>query len=206
MKKSGVCYPFIMQIILGSQSQRRCEIMGYFSLPFIQVPSNFDEKSIEYQGDPEAYVTMLSQKKAEVLAAEYCKEIILTADSVVFCEGKIYNKPANEEEAFRYLDELGGRWHSVYTGVTARKGPKVYSANEETRILFHKLSPLQIKKFHRHCYFLDKAGGYAIEKSGNLIVSRLEGCYYNVLGLPINTTRNLLLNVGIDLWDFLKSF
>lgn len=180
--------------------------MGYFSLPFIQVPSNFNEESIEYQGDPAAYAITLSQKKAEVLAAEYSKEIILTADSVVFCEGKLYNKPGSEQEAFRYLEELGGRWHSVYTGVTARRGSQVHSAHEETRLLFHKLSHDQIQKFHRHCYFLDKAGGYAIEKSGNLIVSRIEGCYYNVLGLPINTTRNLLLNVGIDLWDFLKSF
>lgn len=194
-----------MQIILGSASPRRREIMGYFSLPFIQVPSNFDEESIEYQGDPAAYATTLSQKKAAVLAEGYSKEIILTADSVVFCDGRLYNKPANEKEAFRYLEELGGRWHSVYTGITVRKGSQTYSAHEETRLLFHKLTPEQIQKFHRHCYFLDKAGGYAIEKSGNLIVSRIEGCYYNVLGLPINTTRNLLLNVGIDLWDFLTS-
>lgn len=195
-----------MQIILGSQSPRRQEIMGYFSLPFIQVPSGFDEETIEYQGDPAKYAITLSQKKAEVLAARYSKEIILTADSVVFCEGKVYNKPADEEEAFRYLDHFGGRWHSVFTGVTARQGSKVFSGHEETRLLFHKLSRDQIRKFHQHCYFLDKAGGYAIEKSGNLIVSRIEGCYYNVLGLPINTTRNLLLNLGIDLWDFLKSF
>ena len=195
-----------MQIILGSQSPRRREIMEYFSLPFIQAPSNFDEGSIEYQGDPVAYAITLSQKKAEVLSVQFGKEIILTADTVVVCKGKLYNKPENEQEAFQYLEELGGHWHSVYTGVTVRKGPDVHSAHEETRLLFHKLSHDQIQKFHRHCYFLDKAGGYAIEKSGNLIVSRIEGCYYNVLGIPINTTRNLLLNVGIDLWDFLKSF
>lgn len=195
-----------MQIILGSQSPRRKEILEYFSLPFIQVPSGFDEETIEYQGDPTKYAVTLSQKKAEVLALSYSKEIILTADSVVFCEGKVYNKPGSAEEAYSYLEDFGGRWQSVFTGVTVRKGSAVFSGYEETRLLFHKLTSDQIQKFHKHCYFLDKAGGYAIEKSGNLIVSRIEGCYYNVLGLPMNTTRNLLLNLGIDLWDFLKSF
>jgi septum formation protein len=195
-----------MQIILGSQSPRRKEIMEYFSLPFVQIASNFDEESIPFSGDPAKYATTLSQKKAEVLAQRMPDDVILTADSVVFCNGKIYNKPADEKEAFQYLIDLGKDWHQVYTGVTVRKGDKFHSGHEETHLLFHKLTEEQIKKFHRHCFFLDKAGGYAIEKSGNLIVSRIEGCYYNVLGLPINLTRRLLLNFGIDLWDFLKSF
>ncbi len=195
-----------MQIILGSQSPRRREILGYFSLPFLQIASDFDEESIPFAGVPEKHAMLLSQKKAEVLAKEHPGEVILTADSLVYCKGKLYNKPADDREAMQYLKDFGGHWHSVFTGVTARKGEKFYTAHEETKLLFHKLSEGQIQKFHRHCYFLDKAGGYAIEKSGNLIVSRIEGCYYNVLGLPINTTRQLLLNFGIDLWDFLKSF
>jgi septum formation protein len=195
-----------MQIILGSQSPRRKEIMGYFSLPFIQVPSNFDEDSIPFQGDPAKHAITLSQKKGEVLAERYPKDVILTADSVVFYKGKLYNKPIDEKDAFQTLKELGGNWHQVFTGVTVRQGENSFSDFEETKLLFKKLSDQEIEKFHRHCYFLDKAGGYAIEKSGNLIVSRIEGCYYNVLGLPINVTQRLLLKLGIDLWDFLKSF
>lgn len=194
-----------MQIILGSQSPRRKEIMEYFSLPFIQIASDFNEESVHFSGNPAEYATLLSQKKGEVLAKRMQNDVILTADSVVFCNGKIYNKPADEEEAFQFLSDLSKGWHQVFTGVTVHKGDKFYSGHEETRLLFHKLTSEQIKKFHRHCFFLDKAGGYAIEKSGNLIVSRIEGCYYNVLGLPINLTRRLLLNFGIDLWDFLKS-
>ncbi len=194
------------QIILGSQSPRRREILNHFSIPFIQVPSGFDEESVPYAGSPQAHAMTLSQKKAETLALQYPQDVILTADSVVFCEGKLFNKPRDEEEAFLFLSTFAGQWHSVYTGVTTRRGPLVFTDVEETRVLFNPLTPKQIKQFHRHCYFLDKAGGYAIEKSGNLIVSRLEGCYDNVLGLPINTTHRLLLKVGIDLWDFLKSF
>ena len=195
-----------MKIILGSQSPRRREIMDFFSLPFIQVASDFDEDSVPFQGDPAKHAMLLSQKKAETLAVRFPKDVILTADSVVFCKGKLYNKPRDEHEAAEFLNTFSGNWQSINTGVTVRRGPEVYTDFEETKLLFHKLTPDQIKKFQSHCYFLDKAGGYAIEKSGNLIVSRMEGCYYNVMGLPINTVQKLLLKTGIDLWDFLKSF
>lgn len=195
-----------MRIILGSQSPRRREILGYFSLPFLQVSSNFDEEAEPYDGNPQKHALHLSQKKAAAIAHNYPDDIILTADTTVSVDGKMLNKPADEKEAFSFLSLLAGRWQSVFTGVTVRLGEKVYSATEETRILFHKLTPDQIHKFHQHCHFLDKAGGYAIEKSGSLIVEKMEGCYYNVMGLPINTTTRLLKQVGIDLWDHLKAF
>jgi septum formation protein len=179
--------------------------MDFFSLPFVQVASDFDEESIPFQGDPAKHAMLLSQKKAEALSLRFPNEVILTADSVVFCKGKLYNKPRDEHEAAEFLKTFSGNWQSIDTGVTVRLGPEAHTDFEETKLLFHKLTPEQIKKFHTHCYFLDKAGGYAIEKSGNLIVSRLEGCYYNVMGLPINTVQKLLLKVGIDLWDFLKT-
>ncbi len=192
-------------IILGSQSPKRREILGHFSIPFMVAPSDFDEESIPFAGNPGQHALILSQKKNEVLRKQYPNEVILTADSVVYCDGKLYNKPANEEEAFSFLSAFSGKWQSVFTGVTVARGPIVYSDIEETKILVNTLTPEQIKKFHSSIFTLDKAGGYTIEKSGILIVSRLEGCYDNVLGLPINTTRKLLLKVGIDLWDFLKT-
>lgn len=193
-----------MQIILGSQSPNRREILSYFSIPFIQVASNFDEESVPYAGNPGKHALLLSQKKSEMLYPHYPEDVILTADSVVYCDGKLYNKPQNEKEAFEFLSTFCGKWQSVFTGVTVRKGSLVYSDVEETKLLFNPLTPHQIKQFHQYCLFKDKAGGYAIERIGNLIVSRLEGCYDNVLGLPVNTTCQLLLKVEIDLWDFLK--
>jgi len=206
-KNPHLRYPaHLMQLVLGSQSPRRREIMEFFSLPFIQVPSGFAEETVQFQGDPAKHAMILSQKKAEALSSRYPDSVILTADTVVFFNGRLYEKPADEQEAFQFLKDLGGNWHQVCTGVTVRKGSQTHTDFEETRLLFNKLSDDQIVKFHRHCHFLDKAGGYAIEKSGNLIVSQIEGCYYNVLGLPIHTTQTLLLKLGIDLWDFLKSF
>lgn len=193
-----------MKIILGSQSPRRKELLELFSIPFVQIPSDFDEESVLYEGNPGEHAMLLSKKKSETLAEQYPIDVILTADSVVFCNGKLYNKPRDEEEAHLFLSAFCGRWQSVFTGVTVCRGPLAYTDVAETRILFNPLTPEQIKNYHRHTYFLDKAGGYTIEKLGNLVVSRIEGCYDNVLGLPINTTQKLLLKVGIDLWDFLK--
>lgn len=192
-------------IILGSQSPKRREILGYFSIPYIVVPSDFDEESIPFGGRPGEHALLLSQKKNEVLQKKYPTDVILTADSVVYCNGKLYNKPVNEEEAHSFMQEFSGNWQSVFTGVTVSRGPISHSAFEETKILVNALTPEQIRKFHSSIYSLNKAGGYTIEKSGILIVSRLEGCYDNVLGLPINTTRELLLRVGVDLWNFVKS-
>ncbi|MFS8562974.1 MAG: Maf family protein [Rhabdochlamydiaceae bacterium] len=138
------------------------------------------------------------------MAQKFPSETIITADTVVFFNGKIYNKPLDELEAFSFLKAFSGHVQQVITGVTVRRGKEVFSQHEETKLFFNKLSDEQIRKFHRSCCALDKAGGFAIEKAGTLIISKIEGCYYNVLGLPVNTLALLLRNVGIDLWDFLK--
>lgn len=155
-----------MQIILGSQSPRRREILEFFSLPFVQVASEFDEDSIPFKGDPTAHATLLSQKKAETLAKRYPKDVILTADSVVFCKGKLYNKPADEHEAFQFLSEICGQWQQVITGVTARRGNEVHSGHEETRLLFNRLSPEQIKNFIATAIFSTKQAVMRSKKEG----------------------------------------
>jgi septum formation protein len=193
-----------MKLLLGSSSPRRKEIMGYFSLPFHQVASDFDETKIPFEKDPQKYALTIAEKKGEALLAKYREEIILTADTVVFCKNKIYNKPANEDEAFRMLCDLSGSWHSVYTGVCIKKQQATFLGVEETKILFHPLTDKQIRAYHKHFYFADKAGGYAIQEGGAILVKRIEGCFYNVMGLPLNTVHKLLLKVGIDLWDYLK--
>jgi septum formation protein len=191
------------RLILGSQSPRRKEILSYFSIPFQQVTSSFDEDSIRFHGQPEAYACAIAKGKADALHVKHPQEIILTADTVVFCKGKIYGKPNNESEAFQFFSELVGNWHTVYTGVVVRHGDKEYIKGEATQVLFNDLTSAQIKHYLSHAEWADKAGGYAIQAVGGLIVSRIDGCYYNVMGLPINTVHTLLNQVGIDLWNFI---
>jgi septum formation protein len=193
-----------MEIILGSQSPRREEILSFFSIPFTKASSDFDEESIAFLGDPASYVKTIAQKKGEALSPSYPKKPILTADTTVFCEGKIYNKPRDRKEAFSFLSELQGKWHSVFTGMALIFEGSFFTEVEETRILFSPLSSEEINKYLDHVNFLDKAGSYAIQQGGSILVNRIEGCYYNVMGLPLNGLKTLLKKIDIDLWDHLK--
>ena len=194
-----------MRLILGSASPRRKEILGYFSLPFEQIPSDFPEETIAFEGNPKEYATILSQKKGESLRDKFPDSLIVTADTIVYANGRVYNKPRDRQEAFQFLTELSGSWHDIYTAVTMTKGNTSYSDIENTKVLFHTLTPQQISAYHDQFTYLDKAGGFAVEGSGNIILKRIEGCYYNILGLPMNPLRSLFLKMGIDLWNHLKS-
>ncbi len=195
-----------MELILGSQSPRRVEILRYFSIPFRQVPSNFDEESIPYEGDPVAYARRLSQEKAKVIQLQWPEAIILTADTVVSIDGQCLGKPGNQQEMMQMLTRLCGRWHSVITAVCVCTPKLTVCEHEETRVLCNQLTPEEIHRYLRVHHLEDKAGSYAIQKSGSIIVKKIDGCYYNVCGLPINAVRIALQQAGIDLWDYLQNF
>lgn len=192
-----------MQLILGSNSPRRKEILGYFNIPFEQVKSDFDEDSVPFNNNPEEYVCTLARSKAEVLAPRFPNAIILTADSIVYREGKIYGKPKDFDDAVSTFSELAGKWHTVYTGVSVRQGTSIYQQAEATKVLFNPLTRDQIRHYLTRVEWADKAGGYAIQMAGGLIVRKIDGCYYNVMGLPVNSVEALLKNLGIELWDYI---
>jgi septum formation protein len=192
------------KILLGSQSPRRKQILEFFNLPFHQVVSHFNEDLIPANGNPAVYAAKLAAGKAEALVSKYPNEIILTADTVVYLNGKIYNKPKDLKEGALFLKELGGHWHTVHTEIHLRYKDQKFADGEETKLKFHRLTDKQIAAFHQYVDVLDKAGGYAIEGCGQLILEKMEGCYYNVLGLPVNALSRLLLNVGIDLWEHMR--
>lgn len=194
-----------MELILGSQSPRRREILNYFSLPFRQVSPDFDETQVAYQGNPASFASEVAKRKALCLSDRFPKEIILTADTVVHRQNRLFLKPESLEEAQAMLRELSGKEHQVYTGVCVARGNDIFLDAEESRVFFHELTEPQIRSYVDTFAPLDKAGGYAIQKGGSLIVKRIEGCYYNIMGLPIHTVRRLLLKAGVDLWDYLKS-
>lgn len=194
----------MIQIIIGSQSPRRIELMNQFSLPFTQATPAFVEESVVFQGDPISYVNTLSKGKSDSLSSLYPEAAILTADTVVYCNQKIYNKPLNYNEAFQFLLELQDKWQSVYTGVCVYYDHQVYQEVEETRVLFNPMTDDQIHSYLKHTHWADKSGGYTIQKLGMLLVKKIEGCYYNVLGLPLNTVQKLFLKIGIDLWHHVR--
>ncbi|MBX7065916.1 MAG: Maf family nucleotide pyrophosphatase [Parachlamydiales bacterium] len=194
-----------MELILGSNSPRRREILNFFSIPFKQASPDFDEAQVIFRGDAAAYAKETAVRKAQCLTDRFPDDVILTADTVVYRNGRVFLKPESLEEAHGMLRELSGKDHQVFTAVCVAKKNELFSDVEESRVFFHELTEAQIRTYHNHFLPLDKAGGYAIQKGGSLIVKRIEGCYYNIMGLPIHTVRRLLLNVGVDLWDYLKS-
>ncbi len=194
-----------MEIILGSQSPRRREILNFFSIPFQQVSPDFDEAQVIFHGDPSSFVCEVAERKALCLTHRFPDTPIITADTTVYRNKQIFMKPDSMEEAHAMLRELSGKKHQVYTGVCVALGNQSFVDVEMSAVEFHELTDPQIHTYHQFFHPLDKAGGYAIQKGGSLIVKRIEGCYYNIMGLPIHTVRRLLLKVGIDLWAYLKS-
>ncbi len=191
-------------LILASKSPRRKEILNFFSIPFEIIDSKFDEKKVVFISDPQSYAIEIAENKAKSLNEKYYENIIISADTIVYANNKIFTKPKDANEAYQMLNELSNSWHQVFTAVCIKHKGKIFKDIEETKILFHALEEKQMKKYHDAFYFSDKAAGYAIQKAGSIIIKKMVGCYYNVMGMPINTLKNLLLNVGIDLWDFLK--
>jgi len=193
----------IPRLILASISPRRREILSYFSVPFEQVPPNFSEDEIPWEGDVPSHVMTLAQNKALSLAPKYPDAAIMAADTVVYCDGEVYGKPKDDEHARQMLTALSGRWHHVFTGIAVWYQDNIISDFEETKVLFNDLTPAHIELYQRQLHCTDKAGAYLIQQGGSIIVSSIQGCYYNVVGLPINTVRRLLKKVGIDLWEYL---
>jgi septum formation protein len=194
-----------MELILGSTSPRRREILNFFSYPFKQVSPEFDETQVLFKGDPVEFVSEVALRKALCLKEQFPEGVILTADTTVYRDNKVYLKPETMEEALGMLKELAGKEHQVFTGVCVLSKNGCFVEAASSSVFFHDLTEAQIRNYHNHFLPLDKAGGYAIQKGGSLIVKRIEGCYYNIMGLPIDTVRRLLLKAGIDLWDYLKS-
>ncbi len=192
-----------MTVVLGSQSPRRREIMSYFKLPFIVAVPPFDEEKVVFKNDPTAYALEISRGKAKSLISQFPDQPIITADTVVYCNGKIYGKAANDAEALQNLQELSGQWCSVFTGMTLVKGSEQYEFCEESRILLKEASLERLEKYHKNVPCLDKAGSFSVQLGGGIIARRVEGCHYNAMGLPLAGLEELLAKVNIDLWDYL---
>ncbi len=192
-------------IILASTSPRRKEIMDFFSLPYRQISPPFDESTLLFKGDPKGYVQSLAQGKAKSVADKYPGEIILAADTIVYFENTILEKPKDKAQAIHFLMQLQGNWHEVYSGVVVMKGDEFISDVEVSRILLKDCKKTEIEKYVKKLSCLDKAGGYAIQNAGNVIVERIEGCFYNTCGLPTNALERALKVFGIELWDYLKN-
>ena len=172
-----------MQLILASQSPRRKALMELFHIPFTVRVASIDETMDENKS---AYdeVSRVSRLKAEAIPHN-AEDVIIAADTIVVCDGKILGKPKDEADAFRMLKLLSGKDHQVMTGLTVLKGSTATVCTEVTDIHFRELSDKEILAYIRTGEPMDKAGAYGIQGGAALFVEKITGDYYNVMGLPV---------------------
>ena len=174
-----------MQLILASQSPRRKELLGLFHIPFTVRVADIDE-TMAAGKDPAEEVARVSKLKA--LAVERKPEdVVIAADTIVVCEGKVLGKPHSPEEARDMLRLLSGRDHQVMTGCTILRGEQAVSFTEVTDLHFRPLSDREIDRYVASGEPMDKAGSYGIQGGAALFCSHMAGDYYNVMGLPLCT-------------------
>ena len=172
-----------MQLILASASPRRRELLGLFGIPFVVRVADIDE-TMDPARPPFEEVGRVSRAKALAVRAEK-DDIVIAADTIVVCEGKVLGKPKSEEEAVSMLRLLSGRDHQVMTGCTVVAGGDCHTFTEVTDLHFRQLSEKEIRRYVASGEPMDKAGAYGIQGGAALFCQKMAGDYYNVMGLPV---------------------
>jgi septum formation protein len=185
-------------IILASSSPRRKELLGKIGLKFTVDPSEYPEDR-HSDLNPEGRVKSISLGKALAVAKKYEDAIIIAADTLGILRGKIIGKPPTADAARTMLREMSGKSHRVITGLTIydTANRKLVTRSVETRVYFKKLSSEEIENYIKSGEPLDKAGAYAIQGLGSVIIEKIDGDYYNVMGLPLNALAESLKEFGI---------
>jgi len=172
-----------VDLVLASKSPRRSELLRTAGFAFIVRTGDVDEVRREGEA-PGQYVRRLAREKADA-AWIGADEIVLGADTVVVAEGAVLEKPRDSEDARAMLGRLSGRTHTVITGICLRSASRVVVDAESTLVRFVELTDREIQEYAASGEPMDKAGAYAIQGLASKFVDRIEGCYFNVMGLPV---------------------
>jgi len=170
-------------LVLASRSPRRSEILQQAGIPFVVRPADIDETPRPDE-HPRDYVTRLARDKAMAVSAGPA-EIVLGADTTVVIGGRMMGKPRDSADAVRMLETLSGQRHDVITGICLRTAARVIDDCSATSVWFAALSRREIEEYVSGGEPMDKAGAYAIQGLASRFVERIEGCYFNVMGLPV---------------------
>lgn len=173
-----------MNIILASASPRRQELIKRLFERYSVIPADIDETVPDEIG-PEFAPVFLAAQKAKAIGDQYPEDLILAADTVVIADGRILGKPKDRDDAKQMLRFLSGKTHKVITGCCISKGGSSASFHEESYVTFYDLSEKEIDEYVDKGLADGKAGAYGIQDQGALFVERIEGDYYNIVGLPI---------------------
>lgn len=188
------------KIILASASPRRRELLERIGVPEFEVRVPEVEEKFPEGLSPEETVKYISREKAEAAREQWGLEpIIITADTMVFLDDRRLGKPHSEAEALEMLTALQGRRHTVCTGVTVSQGEKVLTEAESTGVIFRPAEKRELLSYIATGEPMDKAGAYGVQGKGALLVERLEGDFFNVMGLPVLRLSRMLAEFGVRL-------
>ena len=190
------------KIVLASGSPRRQELLGRMGITEFDIRVPQVEESYPENLSPEEIVKFISREKSDGAAA-LCtdEEIIITADTMVFLDEKRLGKPRDEDEALKMLTMLAGRHHTVCTGVTVRQGTKILTRAQKTDVYFRPATEKELRAYIRTGEPMDKAGAYGVQGKGALLVERIDGDFFNVMGLPVVLLADMLRDFGIELLE-----
>ena len=187
----------ITEIILASASPRREQLLKQIGVSFRVIPSEADESNTAVLR-PAEYVKQCALAKAKVVASRVSPaDIVIGADTVVALGEVVFGKPSDDADAARMLRQLSGRTHSVWSGLAVLAPQSQYVTAVETKVTLAELSTHQIERYVASGEPMDKAGAYAIQGLGAVFVKRIDGCYYNVVGLPLQVLSGQLNELGV---------
>lgn len=186
-----------MRVILASSSPRRLQLLQQIGIKVEVRPAAFDELSTGKMADEVVLANAVGKCQA-VCAAYGDKVPVIAADTVVVLDGKILGKPKDAADAVRMLTELSGRTHKVLTGVAVSFDGRQLAEVCETEVIFRTLTAAEIADYVATGEPLDKAGAYGIQGRGAVFVEKINGCYNNVVGLPLTRLHLMLAKLGVD--------
>ena len=188
------------KIVLASGSPRRQELLARIGITDFDIRVPEAEESYPAGLTPQQIVEDISREKADA-AARLCTpdEIVITADTMVFLDDQRLGKPADEADALRMLTALQGRHHTVCTGVTVRQGDRSLTESETTEVYFRPAAEAELRAYIATGEPMDKAGSYGVQGKGALLVEKLNGDFFNVMGLPVLRLSRMLAQFGVNL-------
>jgi septum formation protein len=191
------------QLILASASPRRAELLRQIGLDFQVVASRISEDLPDGAVTPEKLVMDLATAKVKQVALERTNGVVIGADTIVFLENAVLGKPGSAAEAVAMLTRLSGKTHQVFTGICVFEveTDRLITDFAMTEVVFRPFGPEEIQAYVRTGEPFDKAGAYGIQGRGALLVEKINGCYFNVVGLPIGKLVAALNELGFSFWQ-----
>ena len=186
------------KIILASGSPRRQELLQRIGITDFEVRVPRADESYPEALTPPQIVEYISRQKSMALESA-ADEIVITADTMVFLDDQRLGKPTDEADALAMLTALQGRHHTVCTGVTVRQGENTLTCSASTQVYFRKASQKELLSYIRGGEPMDKAGAYGVQGQGALLVERIDGDFFNVMGLPVLLLSRMLQQFSVNL-------